>query len=175
MPLVRNNCVRHRQKILNLRLRSYSLLRLKMQSQSRRLLSRMITLAPGRVGLRRRPFACAIRSTASSSPRSHASYAAAGPPKHTTFALLNRVRSTARSATSTPSRFAGSTTANCTATAMKLHGGPQSTSIRCPSPLSYGDARADPPPRRLGILPEFRGRRARDSRGCRSVEDVGVR
>ena len=95
----------------------------------------------GAVALRRRLFVCATRSTANSSPRNHASSAAARPPKRTTFALLNRVRSTARSATSTRSRSAAFIIASCTDMAMKLHGGPARTSIRYPWRSSYGDAR----------------------------------
>ena len=84
--------------------------------------------------LRRRPFVCAMQGALQILPatRNHASSAAARPPKRTTFALLNRVRSTARSATSTRSRSAASIIASCTDTAMKLHGGPARTSIRYP-------------------------------------------
>ena len=88
LPLVRNNRIRRRQKILNLRLGSHLSLRLKMQSQSRRQLPR-ITLASGVVALRRKPFACATRSTVSSSGLSPASSAAARRPKPITFGLLN--------------------------------------------------------------------------------------
>ena len=56
----------------------------------------------------RRLFVCATRSTANSSPRNHASSAAAHAPlKRTTSALRNRARLTARSATSTRSQSAG--------------------------------------------------------------------
>jgi hypothetical protein len=89
--------------------------------------------------LRRKPFACATRSTASSSPLSPASSAAGHPPKRITFALLNRARSVERSATNTRSPSAGSITGSCTPTAMKLPGGPRSASTRCPSPSSCGD------------------------------------
>ena len=61
----------------------------------------------GAVALRRRPFVCATRSTANSSPRNPASSAAARPPKRITFASPNRARSAARSATNTRSRSAG--------------------------------------------------------------------
>ena len=46
----------------------------------------------GAVALRRRPFACATRSTANSSPRNHASSAVARPPKRITFASPNPER-----------------------------------------------------------------------------------
>jgi hypothetical protein len=75
------------------------------------------------VVLVRKPFAYVIRSTANSSPRSPASSAAEPPPKRITFALLNRVRSTARSATSTRSQSAASIIASCTDMATRPHGG----------------------------------------------------
>jgi hypothetical protein len=75
------------------------------------------------VAPQRKPFAYVTRSTANSSPRSLASSAAAHRPKRITFALLNRVRSTAKSATSTRSQSAASIIASCTDMAMKLHGG----------------------------------------------------
>ena len=78
----------------------------------------------GAVALRRRPFVCATRSTANSSPRNPASSAAARPPKRTTFVLRNRVRSTARSATNIRSQSAASIIASCIAMAMRPHGGP---------------------------------------------------
>jgi hypothetical protein len=91
------------------------------------------------VGSRRRPSVCATRSTASSSPRSPASFAAVPPPKRITFALPNNARSAARSATNIRSRSAGSITAICTTMATRPRGGPGSTSTRCPSPSSYGN------------------------------------
>ena len=103
------------------------------------------------VALRRKPFACATRSTASSSPSSPASSAAGRPPKRTTFASPNRARSAARSATNTRFLSAGSITGNCMATATKPHGGPRSASILCLLPLSSGGRRASlnlPSPRR---------------------------
>jgi hypothetical protein len=78
----------------------------------------------GVVALQRKPFAYATRSTANLSPRTPASCAAARPPKRTTFALHNRVRSTARSVTSTRSQSAASIIASCTDMAMKPRGGP---------------------------------------------------
>ena len=88
-----------------------------------------------------RPFVCATRSTASSSPHSHALSAAGRRPKRITFVLPNRARSAAKSATSTQSPSAGSITAICTTTAMKPHGGRRSASTRCPSPSNSGDDR----------------------------------
>jgi hypothetical protein len=73
--------------------------------------------------LQQKPFACVIRSTANSSLRSPASSAAARPPKRITFALLNRARSTAKSATSTQFQSAAFITASCTDMAMKPRGG----------------------------------------------------
>ena len=91
--------------------------------------------------LRRRPFVCATRSTANSSPLIHASSAAARRPKRITFVLRNRVRSVERSATNTRSQSAGSIIASCTATAMKPRGGPGSASIHCRSHSSFGGDR----------------------------------
>ena len=87
--------VRCRQKILNPRLGSHLSLRLKMQSQSRRQLPRR-TPASGAVALRRKPFACATRSTVSSSGLSRASCAAARRPRPITFGLLSPVLSAER-------------------------------------------------------------------------------
>ena len=109
-----------------------SVLRLKVQSQWRRQSPRT-TLAPGAVALRRKPFACATRSTVSSSGSSHASCAAARRPRPITFGLLSPVLSAERSAMNTQSRSAGCTTGICTTTAMKPHGGPGSASIPCQS------------------------------------------
>ena len=83
-------------------------------------------LAHAAVALRRRPFACATRSTASSSPRSRALSAAGRRPRRTIFASPNRARSAEKSATNTRSQSAVSITASCTATAMKPHGGRRS-------------------------------------------------
>jgi ERF superfamily len=95
-------------------------------------------LTDGGVALSERPFACATKSTASSSPLSRASSAAARPRKPITSALPNRARSAARSATNTRSRSAGSIIAICTATATRPRNGPPSMSIPCRSRLSYG-------------------------------------
>ena len=95
----------------------------------------------GAVALRRRPFVCATRSTANSSPRNPASSAAARPPKRITFALPNPARSAARSATNTRSQSAASIIASCTATAMRPHGGPGSASIPCRSRSNFGGDR----------------------------------
>ena len=92
--------------------------------------------------LRRKPFACATRSTASSSPLSPALSAAGRLARRITFALLSRGHSAERSATNTRSRSAGFITAICTATAMRPHGGPASASTHCPSLLSFGEGRA---------------------------------
>ena len=78
----------------------------------------------------RRPFACATRSTASSSPPSPASSAAARRPTRIIFASPSPARSAERSATNTRSPSAGSITANCIAMATRRHGGPGSTSTR---------------------------------------------
>ena len=104
--------------------------------------SRPQALAYGPDALRRKPFACATRSTASSSPLSRASSAAGRRPKRITFASPNRGRSAERSATNTRSPSAGSITAICTATAMRPHGGPPLASTHCPSLLSCGEGRA---------------------------------
>jgi hypothetical protein len=131
-----------------LQARSPLLPRLKQQSQSR-LLSRTITLAPGAVALWQKPIACATRSTASSSPRSHASSAAGHHPKRITFALPNRARSAARSATNTRSQSAGCITATYMVTETRPHGGPALASILCLLPLNSGGGRASrnfPPP-----------------------------
>jgi hypothetical protein len=98
-----------------------------------------------------------------------ASSVAALRPKHITFVSRSRVHSAARSATNTRSPFAGCIIASCTTTAMKLRGGPQATSIRCPSRSSCGDDRAWPPSRRSRIPTDFQSRRACDSIGGRSV------
>jgi hypothetical protein len=95
LPLVGNDCIRHRRKILNLRLGSHLSLRLKVQSESRRQLPRT-TLAPGAVALRRKPFACATRSPVSSSRPSRALCAAARQPRPITFGLLSPVLSAER-------------------------------------------------------------------------------
>ena len=122
-----------------LRVKSLFLRRWETQPRSRRpLLEPQPSVV---VALRRRPFACATRSTANSSPRSPASSAAERRPMRITFASPSRARSAERSATNTRSRSAGSITANCTATAMKPHGGPGSASIRCRSRSSYGGDR----------------------------------
>ena len=55
-----------------------------------------ITLAPGTVGLRRKPFACATRSTVISSGLSRASCAAGRRPRPITFGLLSPVLSAER-------------------------------------------------------------------------------
>ena len=99
--------------------------------------------------------ACAIRSTASSSRPSLASCAAAGRPRRIIFALRNRVRWLARSATNTRSRFAGSTTANCIAMATRPHGGPPSASTRCRLRLGYGSALSWVDNRRLSNQRKF--------------------
>ena len=62
---------------------------------SRRQLPR-ITLAPGAVALRRKPFVCVTRSTVSSSGLSRASCAAARRPRPITFGLLSPVLSAER-------------------------------------------------------------------------------
>jgi hypothetical protein len=92
--------------------------------------------------LRPRPFACATRSTASSSPPSPALSAAGRRARRTIFALPNGAPSAARSATNTRLRPAGSITAISTAMATRRHGGPGSASIRCPSRSSCGGNRA---------------------------------
>ena len=87
---------------------------------------------------RRRPYVCATRSTASSSPCSHAWSAAGRPPRRTTFASPNRVLSVERSAMNTPSPSVACITASCMATVTRPHGGPRSASIHCQSPLISG-------------------------------------
>jgi hypothetical protein len=87
--------------------------------------------SPTAGALLQRPFVCATKSIASSSPSSPALFAADSQPKPITFALRSPARSTGKSATNTRSRSAGSTIANCIDTAMRPHGGPQSTSTRC--------------------------------------------
>ena len=87
-PPVKKNPSRRRQRDPYLQSRSRLLPRLKMQSQSRRLLSR-ITLASGGVALRRKPSACATRTTASSWPHSPALSAVGRHPKRITFASPN--------------------------------------------------------------------------------------
>jgi hypothetical protein len=99
--------------------------------------------------LRRKPSACATRNTASSSPPSPASSAAGRPPRRITFASPNRARSAAKSATNTRSLSAGSITGSSTVTAMRLHGGPRSTSTHCPSLSSCGERRAQTTPRKV--------------------------
>ena len=61
--------------------------------------------------------------------------------KPITSASPNRARLAERSATNTRSRSAVSITANCTAMAMKLHGGPGSASTHCPSRSNFGGGR----------------------------------
>ena len=99
------------------------------------------TLASGAVALRRKPFVCATRSTASSSGLSRASCAAVRRPKPITFGLLSPVLLAERSAMNTQSRSADCTIAICTATAMKPHGGPGSASIPCRSRSDFGGDR----------------------------------
>jgi hypothetical protein len=96
---------------------------------------------PRRNTLRRRPFGCATRSTANSSPRNPASSSAERPRKPNTFVSPYRVRLAGRSATNTRSPSAGFTTAICTATVMKPHGGPGLASTLCPSCSSYDAGR----------------------------------
>ena len=91
------------------------------------------------VASRRKPFACATRSTANSSPLSPASSAAGRPRRRITFASLNRARSAERSATNTQSPSAVSITGSCTATATRPHGGPRSASTRCRSLSDCGE------------------------------------
>jgi hypothetical protein len=81
----------------------------------------------------KRPYACATRNTASSSPLNPASSAVERLPRRITSVSPNRARSAERSATNTRSQSAGSITGSCTPTAMKLQGGPGSVSIRYPS------------------------------------------
>ena len=139
LALVRENRSRRRQKNPLLRLREPSLPRWTTQPRLRSSCPRALAYAG--VALRRRPFACATRSTASSSPRNPASSAAGRRPKRITFASPNRARSAERSATNTQSPSAGSITAICTATAMRPHGGPGSASIPCPSRSNCGGDR----------------------------------
>jgi hypothetical protein len=98
------------------------------------------------VGLQRKPSACATRSIASSSPRSHASSAVAQQPKRITFDSRSRACLVARSATNTRSQSAASTIASCTSMATKPRGGPVNIDP-CPSPSTYGDDRARKQPR----------------------------
>ncbi len=70
------------------------------------------------------------RRAASSTPRSRASFAVECRPKRIIFVSPNRARSAAKSATNTRSQSAVSTTANCTTTAMKPHGGRRS-GLKC--------------------------------------------
>ena len=93
------------------------------------------------VALRRRPFASATKSTASSSPCSRALSAAGCLPKRITFALPNLAHSAAKSATNSPSPYADFITAICTPMAMRPRGGRGSVLTRCPSLLSCGDDR----------------------------------
>jgi hypothetical protein len=93
------------------------------------------------VAWRRRSFGCATRSTAYSSPRNHASTAAERPRKPITLVSPNRAHLDERSAMNTRSPFAGVTTAICTATVMKPHGGLGSASTLGPLRSSYGGSR----------------------------------
>ena len=132
--------IRHRRKILSLRLGSQLSLRLKVQSQSSRQLPRT-TLASGAVALQRKPFACATRGTVSLSRPSPALCAAARRPRPITFGLLSPVLSAERLAMNTQSRSAGCTTGIFTVTAMKPRGGPGSASIPCRSRSNFGGDR----------------------------------
>jgi len=113
--------VLHRGKLLTVRAMNLPASKAESPTALRRLLWK--PQLSDAAAFRPRPFGYAIRSIANSSPRDPASSAAARPPKRTTFALLNRVRLTARSATSTRSQSAASIIANCTDMAMKPRGG----------------------------------------------------
>jgi hypothetical protein len=130
--------------------RSRLLPRLKMQSLSRRLLSRMITLTPGGVALLRKPFACATGKQCKFVASQHASSAVGRHPKRITFASPNRARSAARSVTNTQSLSAASITGSWMVTAMKPRGGPALASILCLLPLNSGGGRAS---RKFPYLP----------------------
>ena len=93
------------------------------------------------VAFQRKPFACGTRSIVTSSRPSRAWCVAARHPKPIAFASLSPVLSAERSATNIPSRSADSTTAICTATAMKPLGGPGSTSTRYRLRLTSGGDR----------------------------------
>jgi hypothetical protein len=86
-------------------------------------------------------FACAIRSTESSSPGSHAWFAAERRPTLITFGLFSPVRWGAVSVTSSQYRYVASITESFTARVTRRHGGVSSPSILSQSRSSCGSTR----------------------------------
>src|SRR5262249_7061311 len=86
-------------------------------------------------------FDCAIRSTAGSCSGSPALCAAASHPIRITSRLPSRVGLDTELATSSPSRFVGSTTASFIATVTRPRGGASSPLILSRSRSSYGGTR----------------------------------
>ena len=117
------------------------------------------------IGVWARQFACAIRTIGDSCCDRLAWCAAVCRPTRITSPSHNRARSDAGSATSSWSRFAGSTTASSTAQGTNLLGGAASTSTRFQSRGGSGSrpgatancpAHATPPPRRrLWTSPQY--------------------
>ena len=103
--------------------------------------SRPQALAYAAAASPQRPSVCATRSTASSSPHSHAPSAAERPRKRITFALLSRVLWAAKSAMNTRFPSAGCITENSTPMAMRPHGGPRSALTPCLLRSNSGDDR----------------------------------
>ena len=86
-------------------------------------------------------FACAIRSTESSSPGSHAWCAAGRRRTLTTFGLSSLARWAAGSMTSSQYHCVASITVIFTVRVTRLNGGVSSPSILCRSRSSYGSTR----------------------------------
>src|SRR5271165_5077831 len=84
------SCKLARRKEAILRANDFSSLQRKERTFNQSFLPRQRAHDP--VGLQQRPFACATKTTASSSPLNRASSVAEFRPKRITFALRNRVR-----------------------------------------------------------------------------------